>query len=425
MKKFIILAIMAIVLVSGCTSQSFFSGYSAETQAESPDILSITNPSIIPDKVFSEDSFDINFKIKNSHETRDIDHVGVSIQNWNPCEITAINGNPIVDDQSTYQGLEEGTTKLTAGSELPIGLTLTAKTASENLAGQCKIIYTLNYKLEAITTFNGISVMDSDTYRTLLKSGEEPAEKPIQHIGTGPIRIEFETEQKFPIESNPNKKITMFMRIKNIGSGLLGETTKGDIPIGSVQLKIPTDLVMDTGEYATEPCDRFEIISDGEMVESQELKLLSTGKEQIIKTNKDTYTLSLTIDEEARKFLLTVTDSTGEPEIKTIHDTEVKTYRGLTITIIDSAVNNEYVDVKVEVNGEDEFIVLSDEIILKNKDKIPIIDGESLKLKCVLNGDITVPYEKTYYIQANYLYEYELREEIKIDVDIQWKDYYL
>ena len=65
MKRFIVLAIIAIVLVSGCTSQSFFSGYETETKAEEPDIISFTSPTILPQIIFDgENKTFHNYKTK-------------------------------------------------------------------------------------------------------------------------------------------------------------------------------------------------------------------------------------------------------------------------------------------------------------------------------------------------------------------------
>jgi len=261
MKKMFILAIIAIVMVSGCIDNPS----QTQTDIESNDVIAVTSPSVIPATIYNGDSFDVNFQVTNTHDTRDIEDVSVWIENWNPCKLNAINGLPIEEGKSFYLGFEEGTTKLTAGSSLPVGLTLTGTTPDENLPGICKIIYRMNYGLKAVTTFSGITVMESGAYRALLKSGETPSESPSQNIGTGPIKMIFSTEQRFPTESVNGKQITMSMKIENRGSGVFG-----DIPAESIKLKIPRDLLfLDVnGKLLEEPCTSFNIIVDETKLEN-------------------------------------------------------------------------------------------------------------------------------------------------------------
>jgi hypothetical protein len=261
MKKMFILAIIAIVMVSGCIDNPS----QTQTDIESNDIIAVTSPSVIPATIYNGDSFDINFQVTNTHDTRDINDVSVWIENWNPCKLNAINGLPVEEGKSFYLGFEEGITKLTAGSSLPVGLTLTGTTPDENLPGICKIIYRMNYGLKAVTTFSGISIMESGAYRALLKSGEKPSESPSQNIGTGPIKMIFDTEQRFPIEAVTGKQLSMSMKIENRGSGVFG-----DVPIGSVKLKVPKDLLFlsEDGTLLEEPCDRFSVIVDEQELEN-------------------------------------------------------------------------------------------------------------------------------------------------------------
>jgi hypothetical protein len=261
MKKNLIFVLVLVLLVSGCASQdALFSGYDAEIQTESADIISISSPKIIPSLIYNRDTFDINFEIENIHETRDARNMEVSIDNWNPCEITSINSVPLAsldwDKTSYYPGLRKRISSddykrdLSSGAVAPVSLTMKAKTPTDDLPGVCNIIYRVNYAFDAVTTFNGISLMSVDAYRTLLRSGETPVERPIEHVGVGPVKIFFETNAKFPIESTEGRTFTMFMTIENQGSGTFGDS--GQIGMGKIFLKIPKDLIL-----TNEPCDMF------------------------------------------------------------------------------------------------------------------------------------------------------------------------
>ena len=417
MKRFIVLAIIAIVLVSGCTSQSFFSGYETETKAEEPDIISFTSPTILPEIIFDGDSFDIDFQIINKHDSRDVENVGVWIENWNPCEITAINSVPEADLNAagwgaTYPGLEDTITKLTAGSSLPIGITLNANTPTNDLPGICKIIYRLNHSFEAITTFTGISIMETGAYRDLIKSGDRPAERPLQNIGTGPIQIVFNTEQRFPVEAVPDRQMTMSMNINNLGTGVFG-----DIDPRTVKIKIPYDLLLEDDKGNYEPCDRFnESLGFAEETTFETFEL----------TFEDKVSRSLSIDNvDYKGELKTNTAGTGA-FISILKN-------GTTIEEFDLLVGEETFSIKLnskiklaEINGTSVKIELSEHtgsqpeyMVFTNDKKIPMIEGESVTLRCILNANVDVPYEKSYLIEATHEYVYEMRGEIEVDVEVQ------
>lgn len=379
MKRFVILAVLAVVIVSGCTTQDFlFSGYKTEVRVESPDIIRISSPDIIPKKIYAHDSFDINFKIENIHENRDVENVSVWIENWNPCELNAINGNSVKKGESFYPGLEDVVAKLPSQSELPVSLTLTAKTNSPDLPGKCNIIYRVNYSFEAITVYSGISVMNADVYRSLIKSGEMPTEKPVEDIGTGPVRIVFDTKQKFPLEALDNRQIVMTMKIKNIGSGLIRNTKKGDIPPGSIELKVPRSFLFlnNKGDLLKNPCDSFGNVSTSS----------ATG-----------YVIAGT--ENGENNCVDGTDCSGVEESQGQENEES---------------GNEGESEEEKAIAEEEYITFV------NNKSIPMTGkGEFRTLKCVFKVPTDVPYEKTYYIQANYKYEYEIRDSIVVDVDVQ------
>jgi len=244
-KRIILFAILASVVVAGCPAQplDWIQG-TGETNIESADLIVAVNEPVIPSSPFADTDFTARFTVKNVHEKKKAENVSVWIYDTGKCEILKIGGLEPEKVGSEWAGLNIQTaegivhrTDFAPGQEERIRLDMRAPTSSEiaGLPYTCPIRYRITYDFVAASSVT-VDVMSSDRLKQIeTQTGQRPSYARTLNVGPGPIRIFIEPRSSLPVESG--RKLRLELIVQNDGTGEFPS-----IEPGKLVLKLPKDF---------------------------------------------------------------------------------------------------------------------------------------------------------------------------------------
>jgi len=254
MRKLILFALVAVVMVAGCTGQTL--GDQGGDTIEEADVIVATNEPVIPSQPAAGTDFTARFTVKNQHKANRAENVGAWIYDTGKCAVLFINGVEVTKDtpvNGLLPGLPVTDGKLMTfmpGQQELIKLILKAP-SSESIGGlpySCPIRYNVNYDFTAKSSMM-FDVMSTTRFEQLeAQTGERPVYTRTLNVGAGPIRVILEPISTLPVEAG-RKTFRFEMTVKNEGTGDYAKIKKGELV-----LRIPEEFEV---EDETSACGAF------------------------------------------------------------------------------------------------------------------------------------------------------------------------
>jgi len=229
MNKTTALALIAVIIASGCVGQSG----GGVTNLESQDVVIANNEPTIPAKPVAGTVFTARFDVKNQHEERTAKDVSVTIFDTGKCTLSKVNG---VDASTIVQGLGAartwpGLTIETAGGKLAfqtnfapgqtevVRLDIAAPTSAQiqGLRSECPVRYRISYAFDAVSEVTVQAISPERIAAIEAETGSRPSFARTLNIGAGPIRVFIEPKSQLPVESNQPLRVDL--QVKNEGTG--------------------------------------------------------------------------------------------------------------------------------------------------------------------------------------------------------------
>jgi hypothetical protein len=228
MNRSLALALIAIIVASGCVGQSG----GGVTNVESQDVIIANNEPTIPASPVAGTVFTARFTVKNQHEERTAKDVSVTIFDVGKCTLNTINGEDagkVVQGEGaarTWPGLMiqatgglKHVTDFAPGQTEVIRLDLTAPTREQmqGLRSECPIRYRISYGFDAVSEVTVQAISADRIAAVEAETGARPSFARTLNIGAGPIRVFIEPKSQLPVESG--QPLRLEMQIKNEGAG--------------------------------------------------------------------------------------------------------------------------------------------------------------------------------------------------------------
>lgn len=251
MKKFLILALVLIVVVSGCIEmpdflQNIFGR--PEVTELPPDVIVVENIKTLPSPpVNAGDLFTITFEIVNKDENKDM-NVDVELFDYGLCKPQGI----LLTDWTELGGVYSKTYDL---SPLETDFIEWSFKAPENkeiayLTAKCPIRFKVSYDYDS-TSQIVVGVINQSERMRRLRAGQTISFIPNQTVGRGPVKIYFDFGASLPVVNN--SVLPVFLTVEDKGTGLLEKIGEGNL-----SLKVPSNFTK------TDPCEKFGGATNGD-----------------------------------------------------------------------------------------------------------------------------------------------------------------
>lgn len=234
---FLFFSILAVVAASGCVS---FGGGGEQTVEAPNDVMSFSDSTVIPSPpILTGDTFTTSFAVKNLDEFEDANNVKLELYDWGVCAPSSCSSPPgwkSIDSaklQTSYsaslgavspQDVQQVECQFKSPSSEKIG----------GIAARCPIRYKLTYDFSGITTTE-LNIISNKKFQEMQRAGQTPSASSVQSKSRGPIKVDFSFGVNQPARAStiditdPLKnnivKIPMYIAVENKGSGKIGQTT--------------------------------------------------------------------------------------------------------------------------------------------------------------------------------------------------------
>jgi len=226
--KLLILALILIIFISGCTGMpDFLQGIFGRPEVKElpPDVIVVENINTLPaPPVNAGDRFTIIFEIVNKDENEKMKNVKVELFDYGLCEPQlGSEWEPSEGIYTNYYNFSPLETEFIEWSFL----------APENkeiayLTAKCPIRFKVSYSYRSISQVIVGVINESERMRRL-KAGQTISFIPNQTVGRGPVKIYFDFGASLPIVNN--SILPVFITVEDKGTGLLEKIEKENLSL--------------------------------------------------------------------------------------------------------------------------------------------------------------------------------------------------
>jgi len=222
--KVLILALILIVIISGCTGMpDFLQGIFGRPEVKElpPDVIVVENIKTLPKPPLNAgDRFTITFELVNKDEMKDMS-VDVELFDYGLCNATGLLLTEWTDIGGVYNKTYDLSPLETDFIEWSFLAPGNEKIAY--LTAKCPIRFKVSYNYNS-TSQVVVGVINQEERMRRLRAGQTITFVPNQTIGRGPIKIYFDFGASLPVV---NKTVLpVFITVEDKGTGLLGKIEK-------------------------------------------------------------------------------------------------------------------------------------------------------------------------------------------------------
>lgn len=238
-KILLIFSILAVVAVSGCIS-SLGLGPQQQTVEAPNDVMSFSDNTVIPNPpILTGDTFTTDFTIKNLDNFDDAKNVKIELYDWGVCTPSSCNPAPPVwesiDSAKLQTSYSASFNDISPNDVQQVECQFKSPSSEKigGLSANCPIRYKLTYDFSGITTTE-LNVISNNKSQAMQRAGQTPSTTSTQSKSRGPIKVDFSFGVNQPvrtstIDADPAKssiiKIPMYITVENKGSGKIPKTT--------------------------------------------------------------------------------------------------------------------------------------------------------------------------------------------------------
>jgi len=247
--KLLILALVLIIFISGCTGMpDFLQGIFGRPEVKElpPDVIVVENIKTLPSPpVNAGDRFTIIFEIVNKDENEEMKNVIVELFDYGLCEPQDL------EEQDWEKSTTTPYTYSRAYNFSPLETEFVEWSfkAPENrkiayLTAKCPIRFKVSYSYRS-TSQVVVGVINQDERMRRLRAGQTISFIPNQTVGRGPVKIYFDFGASLPVITDST--LPVFITVEDKGTGLLEK-----IEAGYLLLKVHRDFTNPT------TCEKFK-----------------------------------------------------------------------------------------------------------------------------------------------------------------------
>lgn len=265
-KKIVIIALLGIVAISGCTSTGGQDPFTSFIQSltggnnvvqRTPDLIITKDMKTIPNPpVTADNDFSVLFTIENQDNISSVDNVNIMVYNWGICKVKSTGSKPDFEpDPTLWSDYPNSSYTRTFDYMAPleeqqIEMRFTAPSNEEmgSIPQVCPIKWIIDYKFFAVTQ-DSFTVISKTRLNELQRSGQSwSGTIAPQEQGIGPIKITDEFTTSLPAQAKST--ITFKFRISDLGAGTFTKVDKD-----SMYFKVPIEWTSSlTDAQRANPC---------------------------------------------------------------------------------------------------------------------------------------------------------------------------
>jgi hypothetical protein len=227
--KEILLSIMVVLLISGCT---IFGG-DKEVKELPPDVIAKENVSVLPSSasVRPGDEFSIYMDIVNED---DVDAVPVNYSVYDSGLCTWIGGDPLNIDIGTSAVFGSLSPKEASMIEWNFKAPDSARLAGFSVTCPIRYKFSFNY---TTSTQTDLEVIDRNYMTQLERSGQMAPFVPTINVGRGPIKVYFDFGTPLPVKTD--SFLPVYLKVEDKGTGRLEY-----IDNGALEITFPSEFIL-------------------------------------------------------------------------------------------------------------------------------------------------------------------------------------